>query len=174
MRERFSYLDQHAQAYLKRCGKTLYCRSIDENSVGFESMAKCPVGSWQKASDTAVLLDVFEDFCKTHASLAASDEILKWTFTAAANVNVSIRTLYKGGLWLDRCHGQMASISGLNFLKSYGHLVALTLRANRDRFAITPKFHFLHHLFLRLKEESSKLDWSLNMIGTSVQMDEEH
>ena len=59
-------------------------------------------------------------------------------------------------------------------LKCYGHLVALTLAADRDRYPVTPKFHFLHHLFLTLQESSSQHAWSLNMISTSVQMDEEH
>ena len=141
--------------------------------MGFESYKKCPQGAWQKGSDTALLLEIFEDFCDAHAALAMSNDILRWTYRAVANLNLCFRMLYRGGLWLDKHHAQTASTCGLNFLKCYGHLVALTLAADRDRFSVTPKLHFLHHLFLKLREDSSHLDWSLNMVSTSVQMDEE-
>ena len=137
--------------------------------MGFDSLQKCPQGAWQKASDTALLLQFFEVFCDDHAAIAASDPILKWTHTAVANINLCF-----SGLWLTQDLGQTAAISGMNFLKSYGHLVSLTMAANRDRFPVTPKLHYLHHLFLKLKEDSARLAWSLNMIGSSVQMDEEH
>ena len=140
--------------------------------MGFESYKKCPQGSWQKGSDTALLLEILENFCDCHAALVVNVDILRWIYKAVANLNLSFRMLYRGGLWLDKHHAGTAATSGLNFLKCYGHLVSLTMAADRDRFAVTPKFHFLHHLFLKLKEDSMRLTWSLNMISTSVQMDE--
>ena len=173
MQERFKYINDHAQAYLQRHGEKLYCRRIDEATVGFDSLKKCPQGCWQKGSDTTLLLRIFEDFCDAHAGIASTSAILSWTYTAVANINVSFEALYRGGLWLDQHHGQTAARAGLNFLKAYGHLVSLTLAADRDRFPVNPKLHYLHHLYLKLSEDSERHAWSLNMIGTSVQMDEE-
>ena len=140
--------------------------------MGFESLQKCPQGSWQKASDTTILLEFVQHFCEAHPQEAARDPILHWISQGAHNINLSIRTLYRGGLWLDQHLAQTASTSGLNFLKSYGRLVALTLAADRDRFPVTPKLHMLHHLFLSLQQSSARNAWSLSMVATSVQQDE--
>ena len=173
MPERFAYLDRHAKQYLQRHNKKLYCSGVNEVTMGFESLQKCPQGSWQKGSDTTLLLEIFEDFCDQHSELAGQHEVLRWTYTGVANINMSMRTLYRGGLWLDQHHARTASICGLNFLKAYAHLVGITVACGRDRFPLVPKLHFLHHLFLSLKESSFRRTWSLNMIATSVQMDEE-
>ncbi|CAE7288328.1 unnamed protein product [Symbiodinium necroappetens] len=170
--QRFAYIDSMAQAFLRQRGEKLYCRSITEVSIGFESLQKCPQGSWQKASDTTLLLEFVQHFCEAHPQEAARDPILHWISQAAQNINLSIRTLYRGGLWLNQHLAQTASTSGLNFLKSYGHLVALTLAADRDRFPVTPKLHMLHHLFLSLQQSSARNAWSLSMVATSVQQDE--
>ncbi|OLP92710.1 hypothetical protein AK812_SmicGene25479 [Symbiodinium microadriaticum] len=172
MPERFAYIDSMAQAFLWQRGEKLYCRSITEVSIGFESLQKCPQGSWQKASDTTLLLEFVQHFCEAHPQEVARDPILHWISQAAQNINLSIRTLYRGGLWLNQHLAQTASTSGLNFLKSYGHLVALTLAADRDRFPVTPKLHMLHHLFLSLQQSSARNAWSLSMVATSVQQDE--
>ena len=173
MPERFAYLDRHAKQYLQRHNKKLYCSGINEVTMGFESLQKCPQGSWQKGSDTTLLLEIFEDFCDQHSELAGQHEVLRWTYTGVANINMSMRTLYRGGLWLDEHHARTASICGLNFLKAYAHLVGITVACGRDRYPLVPKLHCLHHLFLSLKESSFRHAWSLNMIATSVQMDEE-
>ncbi|CAE7922101.1 unnamed protein product, partial [Symbiodinium sp. KB8] len=125
--ERFAYINSMAQAFLRQRGEKLYCRNITEVSMGFESLQKCPQGSWQKASDTTILLEFVQHFCEAHPQEAARDPILHWISQGAHNINLSIRTLYRGGLWLDQHLAQTASTSGLNFLKSYGRLVALTL-----------------------------------------------
>ncbi|CAE7805412.1 unnamed protein product [Symbiodinium sp. CCMP2592] len=173
VQERFAYLDEHAQAYLQRHGQKLYCRHVSELSVGFDSYQKCPQGAWQKASDTTLLLEIFEDFCEKHASMASEDAILGWTYTAVANLNACIRLLYKSGLWMTQHQALDASSTGMNFLKCYGHLVHLTFQANRDRFPITPKVHYIHHLFIDLKSQARASAWTLNCIAFTVQMDED-
>ena len=84
--------------------------------------------------------EFLEHFCSKHADLANADPILRWTWVAASNINLSIRTLYRGGLWLDQKTAHIVACCGLNFLKAYGHLVSLTLAADRDRFPVTPNF----------------------------------
>ncbi|CAE7779886.1 unnamed protein product [Symbiodinium sp. CCMP2456] len=158
--------------WLTNRNEKLYCRCISETTMGFDSLQKLPSGGWQKASDTTLLMEFLEHFCECHSEVARGDAILHWVWVAATNINLSIRTLYQGGLWLDQHHGRTAAVCGLNFLKAYGHLVSLCLRADRDRFPVTPKFHMLHHLFLELKINSGKHSWALNMLGTSVQQDE--
>ncbi|CAE7709548.1 unnamed protein product [Symbiodinium sp. CCMP2592] len=160
-------------AYLQRHGQKLYCRHVSELSVGFDSYQKCPQGAWQKASDTTLLLEIFEDFCEKHASMASEDAILGWTYTAVANLNACIRLLYKSGLWMTQHQALDASSTGMNFLKCYGHLVHLTFQANRDRFPITPKVHYIHHLFIDLKSQARASAWTLNCIAFTVQMDED-
>ncbi|CAE7359121.1 unnamed protein product [Symbiodinium sp. CCMP2456] len=170
--ERLEYVDRAAQSWLQGRNDKLYCRRISEVTMGIDSLQKVPTGGWQKASDTTLLLEFVEHFCSIHSEHTNQDAILRWIWVAAANINLSIRTLYQGGLWLDQHHGRTAAVCGLNFLKAYGHLVSLCLRADRDRFPVTPKLHMLHHLFLELKTDSSRHSWALNMLGTSVQQDE--
>ena len=153
--------------------KKLYCGRISAVTLGFESLQKVPQGGWQKASDTTLLLQILESFCADHVQLASEHEILRWTVTATSNLNFAMRTLFRSGLWMTRMQARDASVAGINFLKSYSRLAALTLAANRDGFPITPKAHFLHHLFHELKLQGAQHSWSLNCLGTSVQMDEE-
>ena len=173
MEQRFQYLDGYAQRFLLEQKKKLYCGHITDVTMGFESYQKVPQGAWQKGSDTTVLMEFFEHFCSEHADIVAQHDILRWVHTALANINLAIRLLYKSGLWLTKDQARTIGVSGLNFLKSYSYLVSLTLRAGRDRFPITPKCHFIHHLFYNLKADSARLTWSLNCLSTAVQMDEE-
>ena len=173
MEQRFEYVNAFTQRYLAQKKKRLYCGRISAVTLGFESFQKPPQGGWQKASDTALLLEIFEQFCSEHADLATRHEILRWTFTATSNLNFAMRTLYKSGLWMTRMQARDASVAGLNFLKCYSTLATLCIAANRDRYPITPKAHYLHHLFYELKVQSAQHTWCLNFLGTSVQMDEE-
>ena len=172
MEQRFKYIDDHAQQYLRQHGRKLYCGHITDTTVGFDSYQKCPAGGWQKGSDTTLLFDIFEDFCSAHASLASAHDILRYTYTAAANINLCFRTLYRSGVWLTKQEAHIAATCGCNFLKSYAHLVHLTIQADRDRFPITPKCHYLHHLFLELQQQGTQQEWALNVLCYSVQQDE--
>ena len=86
---------------------------------------------------------------------------------------MALNVLYQGGLWFSKAEAMLASSSGLNFLKCYGHLVDCTLRVNRDRFPLLPKLHYIMHLFLSLQEQSLKAEWSLNLVASTVQADED-
>lgn len=173
VQDRFTYVDEFAQAYLEQTGKSLYCKRINEATLGFDSFQKCPQGGWQKASDSTVLLEIFEAFCDAHTAMAARNPILGWTHTAVCNLNACLRLLYRCGLWMTQQQAAEAACCGMNFLKSYGHLVQLTLVANRDRFPLTPKMHYIHHLMLDLKSQSASAAWSLNCVASTVQMDED-
>ena len=105
--------------------------------------------------------------------MASDNAILGWTYTAVANLNACIRLLYKSGLWMTQRQALDASSTGMNFLKCYGHLVHLTFRANRDRFPIAPKVHYIHHLLIDLKSQARASAWTLNCIAFTVQMDED-
>eukprot|EP00439_Symbiodinium_sp_Y106_P025684 s1493_g3.t1 len=173
VQDRFTYFDEFAQAYLQRTGKTLYCKRINEVTLGFDSFQKCPQGGWQKASDTTIILEIFEAFCDGHTAKSAQEPILAWTHTAVANLNACLRLLYRCGLWMTQQQAAEAACCGLNFLKSYGHLVHLTILANRDRFPLTPKMHYIHHLMVDMQTQSASAAWSLNCVASTVQMDED-
>ncbi|CAE7200750.1 unnamed protein product [Symbiodinium sp. CCMP2592] len=170
--ERFCFIDDAAQAWLRSRNDKLYCKCISAVTMGIDSLQKVPNAGWQKASDTTLLLEFLEHFCSVNAGLANADPILRWTWVAASNINLAVRMLYRGGLWLDQSTAHTVARCGLNFLKSYGHLVAMTLAADRDRFPVTPKLHILHHLFLHLQENASRCSWTLSFLGYSVQQDE--
>ncbi|CAE7658961.1 unnamed protein product [Symbiodinium sp. CCMP2592] len=170
--ERFCFIDDAAQAWLRSRSDKLYCKCISAVTMGIDSLQKVPTAGWQKASDTTLLLEFLEHFCSVNAGLANADPILRWTWVAASNINLAVRMLYRGGLWLDQSTAHTVARCGLNFLKSYGHLVAMTLAADRDRFPVTPKLHILHHLFLHLQENASRCSWTLSFLGYSVQQDE--
>lgn len=170
--ERFAHIDAAAQAWLQSRGDKLYCKCISEVTMGIDGLQKVPTGGWQKASDTALLLEFLEHFCSLNAGHANADLILHWTWVAASNINHCMAMLYRAGLWLNQNVAQTVSQSGMNFLKAYGHLVSLTLQADRDRFPVTPKLHMLHHLFLDLQRSGARHAWSLSFLATSVQQDE--
>ena len=142
-------------------------------TLGFDSFQKCPQGGWQKASDTTIILEIFEAFCDGHTAKSAQEPILAWTHTAVANLNACLRLLYRCGLWMTQQQAAEAACCGLNFLKSYGHLVHLTILANRDRFPLTPKMHYIHHLMVDMQTQSASAAWSLNCVASTVQMDED-
>ncbi|CAE7622989.1 unnamed protein product [Symbiodinium sp. CCMP2592] len=131
--ERFSFIDDAAQAWLRSRNDKLYSKCISAVTMGIDGLQKVPTAGWQKASDTTLLLEFLEHFCSMNAGLANADPILRWTWVAASNINLSVRMLYRGGLWLDQSTAHTVARCGMNFLKSYQHLVALTLAADRDR-----------------------------------------
>ena len=119
MPERFGRLNHHANQYLLRHNKKLQGRRITEVTMGLSHCKNVHKARGKSAQIPLSCSRPFIGFCDQHSQLAARHEVLRWTYTGVANVNMSVRTLDRGGHWLDEHHGQTAFICGVSFLKTY-------------------------------------------------------
>ena len=172
--ERISVLRDHYQRWSKTAGgHKLHYSKFDRETFGITSLQVCPTGAWSKFADTRVFLDLLEHFLSTSDQYEKTP-IAQNILAATTAANRCFRTLYHGGLWLNAEESKSAGKYGLLFLKLYSTLARVTLANHRDRFAMTPKLHYLHHSFLELYQRADNQSWTLSPLGVSVQIDEDN
>eukprot|EP00438_Fugacium_kawagutii_P020148 Skav209770 [mRNA] locus=scaffold9:375456:377362:- [translate_table: standard] len=81
------------------------------------------------------------------------------------------------------CHlGTMGDLPALarmgNMKYTFSHATRIVFARGKNRFAVVPKLHMLHHGALNLLRESQRAeedntDWTINPLGESVQMEED-
>ena len=81
--------------------------------------------------------------------------------------------MYSAGFWLPRNRaiklGQLIQV----FVHCYSQCAVTAHRANKNRWSLVPKLHFIHHDALRLMFPPVGVHWLLSPLGTSVQMQED-
>ena len=168
MDQRFEFLDRSVQAFMRRQRKRLHMQHVTQESVGIDSLVKCPAGAWQKGQDTRWLLAFLEDwFAKNNTGDFTYMEM------ASRSINLCFSTLYRSGLFMTKYEASLAATMGCDFLKYYSLLADAALRDGKDRWPMHPKLHYLAHIFRTLQEQSVASDWSLNPLCFSVQADED-
>ena len=61
----------------------------------------------------------------------------------------------------------------MGFVQEYGRCARLSYRDGRNRFALVPKLHMVHHAGFRLVMEAGLSDWVVSPLARSVQLEED-
>lgn len=81
--------------------------------------------------------------------------------------------MYAHGFWIRSHHGEQLGKLLLGFLQAYASCARVCLREQRNRFALIPKLHMVHHTALRLMIDSGRADWVISPLATSAQQQED-
>ena len=104
--------------------------------------------------------------------LVSENETLKSILDATRCINRSFKILYQSGLFLTSEEALEAGQLGRTFLRLYVHLAYSFYEKKQLRFPLVVKHHLLDHIYRRLIS-GSKMEYSLNCLLDSVQMDED-
>ena len=169
---RADLLNDAYKAWRKDSKLTLHYGGIDLNFFGLESgMQAWPVGAWSKFNDTRVLLSFFEDYLRKRQYVVT--EVTELALEGVASANLCFRVCYSSGYWMSSEEAAKAGRAGMRFLACYARLAESSLRANRLRYPLMPKIHYLHHGFREMLLLSRQHPWVPNVLHSSVQLDED-
>ena len=170
--EKLSVLQTHYDTWKRQGLKLkLHYHKIDRDTFGLTSLQVWPVAAWNKFNDTRVFMSWLQDLLET--DLFAQNDITQNMLLATAAANRCFSRLFRAGLWLGREEARAAGSDGLLFLHQYAVLAQQALLAQRPRFSMIPKSHFMHHPFLDLYLRSEQQEWTLSPLAHSVQIDED-
>ena len=93
--------------------------------------------------------------------------------SATRALNMFMKGLYSGDLWLCGKDKDMTIQSGMHFLKGSSRLAFLSFHLGEERFAITPKHHFLYHIVKLIQWEADMIGFARNPCCESCSQDED-
>ena len=173
---RFRSLNEQFMSFCRRTKETPILTKLSKESISWEASNSYPVGAWYKAGVTTVL-------CKFVGSklreLAADqhemlDEMLLLAKEGMEAIDLCITGLYESDAFLSPEVAKNLGEQGLRFLRRYNSLARLSVDRGRTLFALQPKHHALHHLFLQdLLIAGEKFSSIVNPIVFSVQLSED-
>ena len=173
---RFRSLNEQFMSFCRRTKETPILTKLSKESISWETNNSYPVGAWYKAGVTTVL-------CKFVGSklreLAADqhemlDEMLLLAKEGMEAIDLCITGLYESDAFLSPEVAKNLGEQGLRFLRRYNSLARLSVDRGRTLFALQPKHHALHHLFLQdLLIAGEKFSSIVNPIVFSVQLSED-
>ena len=140
--------------------------------IGLTSYQVCPEASWSKHNDTTIYMRFLEHLLSTLPE-HAENEKLSLIYRATSAMNLALKLLYEGGLFLPASVAQQAGVLGRFWLRVYGILAVKYHAEGYLRFPLHTKLHYLDHTFRQLEEHSTKTNFVYNILNESVQMDED-
>lgn len=104
--------------------------------------------------------------------------LLYFQAIGTSSMNTAISALYHEGLFIRWPRAMKIAKLWLLFLQKYTQATRIVFARGRNRFAVVPKLHMLHHGALALLRQSQRAEedntvWTLNPLGESVQMEED-
>ena len=87
-------------------------------------------------------------------------------------MNTVLSVLFAEGFWVRDFKAKRIAQWLLAFLGRHQKVAKLSFLGGRNRFAMVPKVHYIHHFPFELLDQSGKSKWSINPLATSCQMQE--
>ena len=88
-------------------------------------------------------------------------------------INRYITTMFESDAWLSAEQAATATGHGLRFLRRYNKMALESLGRGDRLWIMHPKIHALHHLLIHMSDAADRGGPVLNVLCTSVQMDED-
>lgn len=87
-------------------------------------------------------------------------------------MNTVLSVLFAEGFWVRESKAKKIAHWLLGFLSQYKKAAKLSFLAGRNRFAMVPKVHYIHHIPFELLDQCERSNWCINPLATSCQMQE--
>ena len=149
-----------------------YLSAISRGTLGWPDGSTYPNGQWSKGHVTTCLTKFFLDWVQ--AQDLSDYPLLELCKQAAICISTCPEDLYRSDVWLEKKDAHRIADNGLRFLSLYRELAFKSHQANKALVSLMPKGHALDHLFLSLKISAVNHDYSLSILVTSVQIDEDY
>ncbi|CAJ1404491.1 unnamed protein product [Effrenium voratum] len=168
-------LEWMTRDYLKFCGDkriSPFVTELSRESLGFPTGSASPIGHWNKGAASTHIMLYLENICERFIKGKTEEPTLCAIELGTRMMNTVIAYLYTQGFWLQSAKGVRVSAMIMVFLQCYAKCASLAFERRRNRFALVPKLHYLHHCAFRLAVEAHH-PWAVNPLGESVQMQED-
>ena len=93
--------------------------------------------------------------------------------SGAFAMNKALGTMYRSGFWMCRAKAQQVGNWIYTFLAHYAICANITLQQHKRRFSMTPKHHMISHDAHGLLDQASKVDFCLNPLSRTNQIQED-
>ena len=87
---------------------------------------------------------------------------------------MSMSFMFSHGYWIRSFFGNKLGRMLLGFVQAYGVCAKQCLREGKNRYAIIPKLHMVHHAGIRLILDSMRSQWVISPLATSAQQQEDY
>ena len=88
-------------------------------------------------------------------------------------INIAMSFMYSSGYWLERTKAVKLGKWLQVFVYCYGHCASIAFSEGKNRWALIPKLHFIHHEAVRLMHAPEHLKWLVSPLATSNQIQED-
>ncbi|CAL1129712.1 unnamed protein product [Cladocopium goreaui] len=170
---KFELLTTEFKSFCRQNHLSPHMDEISRATMGFPQGSACPLGQWSKGVVTTHFMKFLEWFCDKHKEEIKYDEVMTTIAWGTKSMNRVMSYMYSAGFWLPRDRaiklGQLIQV----FVHCYSQCAVMAHRANKNRWSLVPKLHFIHHDALRLMFPPVGVHWLLSPLGTSVQMQED-
>ena len=92
---------------------------------------------------------------------------------ATSAMNKALSFMYTSGFWLHRTYGMSVAKQMQCFLCVYQRCAHAMFVANKNRFSLVPKTHYMAHIALEMRRQAETHEWILNPLSRSVQVQED-
>ena len=170
--ERFDLLTTEYISYCRTHGINAHIKKISKEAIGWPTTSVFPIGTWHKGDLTTSLMRFVEG--RYSNDDFTNNPLLAMAMDAATTINKCMRLLFSSGYFLDGKVAGVVSGLGLRFLRRYNALAQQSLQNSRALFAVMPKEHALHHIFLSMHiSAENDVKYIANPLSMSTQCDED-
>ena len=169
--ERFESLSEQYKLWCQSTGRRKHVLKLTKELMGWPSTKVFPQGIWHKGALSTALMAWLEALC--NGADFDADPDLQLVKEATLAIQSFMRSLYAEELWISPDRAAFLANLGFKFLRKYSILAQRAKESNRLFWILQPKHHALHHLLVRMWEDSERKIHTMNPLATSVQQDED-
>ena len=166
---RFQQLSDKYLTWCSENGRTAHIQKLTKEHIGWQSTTTYPTAAWHKGDLTTSLML----FVQSRFEAERWDGMLGDVGEAAVAINRYITTMFESDAWLSAEQAATATGHGLRFLRRYNKMALESLGRGDRLWIMHPKIHALHHLLIHMSDAADRGGPVLNVLCTSVQMDED-
>ena len=144
--DRFSEL---SDLYMQWCDETRtppFITSINKELIGWPDRSTFPNGYWSKGHITVTFMKFILFWLNNND--VSDCRMLTICRQAMSLLCEALEELYWESLWLDQDTARRIGEKGMKFMELYGKLVRIAYRNGQALWALMPKSHVVHHIFL--------------------------